>query len=322
MLHRQDAEGDFYRMLSKRAPGGAGFAGASGGEYVITAGGEMLSRARSESIAQGWQRFQELPEASRKPEVGELGKIDAKWPVPPPGSLIVRVYQTRLERDPQQRLRQPAKFRSFSWGCYEPGRDTVWLTAAECQSLAPPDLKTGDRFAFPDALGARIARSALRDLSETNGVTWDDHAVRSLEWTLTVEEASAAQTRLRLDGSVSLRNDPVAVMVECTKSLAKRSLAGERFQASPSTEDVPTAGFDANVLGHLTYDRKQRTFTRFDIVALGDYTGLHLNPDYRKAQDSYYYVIGSMPLGIGFEIAPQGQVVLPLVRWRELYSGF
>jgi len=321
MLHRQDAEGEFFRLVRKQAPSGAGFAGASGGEYVITASGKMLSRARVSSFIKGLEEFNKLPEADRKPPVGEMGKIDPKSPVPPPGGVIVRVYQTRLERDADNNLRQPAKFRSFSWGCYEPGRDTVWLTEAECQSLVPANLKKGEQLRFPPALGDRIARSALRDLSETNGVTWDPNAVRSLEWTLTVEDASASQVRLCLKGSVSLRNDPVLAVVECTKGLAKRGLAGERFQAPPNEEDLPTPRFDARVLGYLDYDRAKQAFTRFDVVALGDYVGIHINPDYQKPKQPYYFVIKPMPVGIAFEIAPPGQGVLPHVRWRELYSG-
>jgi hypothetical protein len=322
MLHRQDAEGDFFRQLRSQAPQyGAGFAGASGGEYVITAGGKMLSRARESTLVQGLENFKKLPEAERKPAVGELGRIDPKWPLPPPGGLVLRVYQTRLEHDAQGELRQPAKFRSFSWGCYEPGRDTVWLTEAECKSLLPAKVKQGDQITFPPALGDRIARSALVDLSETNGVTWETGAVRARELTLTVEAATDTETCLRLNGSISLRNDPVAAMVQCTKALAKRSHAGERFEAPPSEDESPTPRFDARVLGYLTYDRKKQAFTRFDVVALGDYVGIHINPDYQKPGQPYFYVIKSMPLGIVLEIAPPGQVVLPILRWRELYSG-
>jgi hypothetical protein len=322
MMHRQDAEGEFYRQLARQAPGGAGFAGASGGEYVITAGGKMLSKARMSSFIHGLAEFKKLPEAERKPPVGELGKIDPKWPVPPPGGLVVRVYQTRLERDPRDNLRQPAKFRSFGWGCYEPGRDAVWLAEEECRALVPANPRKGDQGPFPAALGDRIARSALRDLSETNGVTWDRNAVRSLRWTLTVEDVSAGQIRLCLSGSVSLRNDPLPAQVECTKGLARRSHAGERFQAPPSDDASPAPRFDARVLGYLTWDREKHAFSRFDIVALGDYVGLWINPDYARPGQHYTYVIRSMPLGISFEIAPPGQVVLPLIRWRELYSGF
>ena len=137
-----------------------------------------------------------------------------------------------------------------------------------------------------------------------------------------MEEATAGSTRLRLEGSVALRNDPQSAQVEATKILAKRSLAGERFQAPPNEDPAPAPQFDARVLGYLTYDREKRVFTRFDVVALGDYVGLCINPDYAKPGQPYYYVIKSMPLGIAFEIAPSGQAVLPLVRWRELYSGF
>jgi hypothetical protein len=321
MWHRQDAEGDFFRQVRNQAPAGAGFAGASGVEYVITASGKMLSRARDSSIVEGFEEFKKLPDADRKPTVAALGKIDPKWPVPPPDGVIIRVYQTRLERDSHDNLRQPAKFRSFSWGCYEPGRDTVWLTEAECKSLFPASLKQGDQFPFPAALGDRIARSALRDLSETNGVTWDANAVRARELTLTVDAMSDTEARLRVNGSVSLKNDPAPDVVQCTKALAKRSRAGERFQVPPSEEDLPTPRFDARVVGYLTYDRQKQMFTRFDIVALGDYVGVHMNPDYQKPDQPYYYVIKSMPLGVAFEIAPPGQVVLPILRWRELYSG-
>ena len=67
MLHRQDAEGEFFRLVRKQAPAGAGFAGASGGEYVITASGKMLSMARVSNIVKGLEEFNKLPEADRKP---------------------------------------------------------------------------------------------------------------------------------------------------------------------------------------------------------------------------------------------------------------
>jgi hypothetical protein len=60
------------------------------------------------------------------------------------------------------------------------------------------------------------------------------------------------------------------------------------------------ARFDGQVLGYLSYDRDKKTFTRFDVVALGEYVGPLLNPYRNEDRQSFYH-----------EIARPGLVVPP-----------
>lgn len=73
---------------------------------------------------------------------------------------------------------------------------------------------------------------------------WRPEEIRSRELTLTVESASTAEIRLRLTGSVSLKRE---------------------------TGKFPY-GYDARLLGKLVYDRGPKAITRFDVLAVGDWT--------------------------------------------------
>ena len=55
-------------------------------------------------------------------------------------------------------------------------------------------------------------------------------------------------------------------------------------------------GYDARLTGLLTFDPKKKAFTRFDVVAIGDYWG----GDYEGGR---FKRPGRTPLGISFELA-------------------
>lgn len=86
-----------------------------------------------------------------------------------------------------------------------------------------------------------------------------------MELKLTVESASAAEIRLRLVGSVSLKREK-----------------GEF-----------TYRYEPALLGQLAFDRAKDRFVRFDLLALGEWTW-----DYRPGQPRDL-------LGIALEIAPR-----------------
>ena len=73
---------------------------------------------------------------------------------------------------------------------------------------------------------------------------WRPEEIRSRTLTLTVEAESPAELRLRLSGKVSLKKEK---------------------------GNFPY-GYDAEYSGVLVYDRKKEAFTRFDVLALGDWT--------------------------------------------------
>jgi hypothetical protein len=300
--HRQDAEGVFFRSL---APGESKFTGASGRIHGMTASGKFLcanSSCRDCSPAHAWKRWNDLPKAERKPGaivVGELGKVDPKVPAMPAGGLFIQVYQSRLLGEVKGKLQRRTKAETFSWGVYEPGRDSLWLTEAEWKSLVPAEARKGKRFPLPARVADQITWT-LTDVSEANGARWEPRHIRAREMTLTVEEASATAIRLRLEGSVRLAYDPPKTPVRY------------HVRLRPLHHEDPKAfsRYDANLLGHLTYDREKKAFTRFDVVALGEYVGALLNP-YRVEDKQDFYLIKPCPLGVAFELGRAGVIVPP-----------
>jgi hypothetical protein len=309
---RKDAQGDFFRQINKvpfpetnKMPY---FTGASGRIHGMTAGGKFLCAHSPGAICRdcdakaALQSWNNLPERERKPgavQVGDAGKPDANVPTPPPRALILQVFESRLTGDLKGELRRREKHETFSWGEYEPGRDQIWLSESEWKALVPAVFKKGERYPLAAGVAGRMV-ARMTDWSEANGASWQKHHLRGQDLTLTVEDVSATTVRLRLEGSVRLAHDAPEKAVHYHKAL--RPLHHEDPKAF--------ARFDGRVLGYLSYDLKKKAFTRFDVVALGEYVGPLLNP-YRNEDRQNFYLIKPCPLGVSFEIAPPGLIVPP-----------
>ena len=73
---------------------------------------------------------------------------------------------------------------------------------------------------------------------------WRPEEIRSRKLTLTVESVSSTELRLKLSGNASLKKEK---------------------------GNFPYA-YEPEYSGVLVYDRKKESFTRFDVLALGDWT--------------------------------------------------
>ena len=284
------------------------FTGASGRIHGMTASGQFLCTHTPGSVCRDCDpgtalvRWRELFESERKPQairVGAASPTDPKIPAPPAGGLILQVYESRLAGDLDSGLRRRAKHETFSWGEYEPGRDQIWLSQADCQALVPAAPRKGGRSVLPPAVAGRLI-AHLTDWSEANGAHWAPEHVRGHELTLLVEDISASAVRLRLEGSVRMAHDAPTKDVRYHKALR------------PLHHDDPKAfaRCNAQMLGYLTYDLDKKALTRFDVVALGEYVGPLLNP-YRTEDGQTFYLIRPCPLGVSFEIARPGLIVPP-----------
>jgi hypothetical protein len=284
------------------------FTGASGRIHSMTASGKFLCKHTPGAICRdcdpriALKEWNNLPESQRKPGaivVSKPGKIDPKILKPPKDGLILQVFESRLTGDLKGELRRREKHETFGWGTYEPGRDQIWLSKTEWNALAPANPKKGQRFSLPAAVASRmIAR--LTDWSEANGAHWERKHVRSQDLTLAIIDVSATTIRLRLEGSVRLAHD--------APKEAVRYHAPLRPLHHP--DPIAFARYDAQLLGYLVYNRDKKVFTRFDVVALGEYVGPLLNP-YRNNDRQNFYLIKPCPLGVVFEIARPGLVVPP-----------
>jgi hypothetical protein len=317
--HR-DAETDFllkHKVLSDGVRSATGYVGA------ITASGKELARGGMPNT--GLQQFLEaavkafdalppselLPGAMQVPERGPLDSRRLVAVAPPPGALIVRVYNRQLMHEGKHGFRYTvaqdyiAALRDPKLGFVssptesvdryrEPGNDMMWVTKAEWQAMMPTNPRVGQRVPMPLSLCLRIFRFHLdpgRGVSEGQNFAGASAAAGKLQ--LTVEEVSPSAVRLRLDGLVQL---------ESTRDFLKgytspSNLGPGRSQFNPGSPFGHGLWYKPRLLGYLAYDPRKEVFTRFDMVALGEVHG-RPSPENPSAER----LGAENPLGIAFEL--------------------
>jgi hypothetical protein len=275
---RDDAEGRFFRQIADQGPRKGEGGATRQGIYMLTAKGKLLAYKNAgqapdvmrEVLRRGLAEWNKLPAAERRPgaiRVENLPKADPQFSRrPPPGGLVVDVYTRILDRD--------AKGGLCKGSCSTPGgdqaaRDHLWLTEGEWRALVPADAHAGDQVAVPARVADRIIRYHLVDNTRGEPSFWKPEEVRSSEMKLTVEEATGAGVRVRLDGSALLATEP-------DPAKAKR-------------------GFQVRLLGYIHYNAFQKAVDRFDLVAIGDHWG--------GATFTGPARPGRTPLGIAFQLA-------------------
>jgi hypothetical protein len=273
---RDDAEGKFFRSVADQGPRKGRGGSTRQGIYIFTADGKLLAYknagqapdAMRDVLKRGLSEFRKLPAERRKPgaiKVDDAGKADRRYSrTPPAGGLVLKAYTRILGRDGDKYSRGTCK---SEWGD-KAARDHVWLTEKEWKSLIPAVLKKGSKADVPAAVALRIARFHLIDNTRGEPYMWRREDVRKYELTLTVEEASASEVVLRLDGSFLIASRPDAAKAE--------------------------RGYDVRLLGKVRYDRAKKAITAFDVVAVGDHWG---EGTYTRGARP-----GRTPLGVTFEL--------------------
>lgn len=266
------------------------------GFTYLTAGGRKLggdSYLGASGLEKALEEFGKLPEEERKPRVerpADPGSLASVPMAPPPRTLIVNVYFTYLEKD------EKGAFRRALWHVEgqpgtEPGSgagrnqyltfvDKLWLVEAEWRALVPAKPVKGGKVPLPEALQKRIVKYYANDSAHRS--TGD--TLRSAEFSLTVESASAEGVELRLEG---------------------RTATGIPFEAGPSpakgAEAKGLCGAEYAFLGYLHYSAAKDRFDRFDVVAMGEGWG----GTSKQAATTNFYRGGEhrrWPMGQAFEL--------------------
>jgi hypothetical protein len=245
-----------------------------------------------EVLQQGLAKWRKLPASERRPgayKYPDLEKPDLQYVrTPPPGGLIVNVYTRILDHDDKDRLCRGTC--SFAGGD-QAARDHLWLTKAVWQSLVRAATKKGDHFPMPRPLAERLLRFHLVDNTRGEPDFWRPEDVRKAELTWTVEEATPASLRLRLDGSALL--------------------------ATNADPDKARRGYDVRLLGYLHYDRAKGAVDRFDVLAVGDHWGVGTFTGGARP--------GRKPLGVAMELRrgndPADLLPPQAARWLPGYLG-
>jgi hypothetical protein len=301
---------DESRFLEKADCGGQGRVD------IITASGKIVARGELQvgnpkthlaSLQRALKAWAALPEAERTPgaiQVPERGLFDPRRNAakgPPPGTLIVHVYNRQLERTPtgQYRHTVPEDYipalrdpkivgtdqATSLWT--QPANDYLWITQAEAHALMAANATVGQRIDVPRSLTERIFRYHLdpsRGLSENNNFGHVTAKVGTL--TLTVESASESEVRLRLDGFAHLHNPRTGLKTYLSPGVKEHSL----------NRRIPL-DYDPRLLGFIAYHPGRMTLTHFDVIALGDVRG---RPN---GENILAERLGEAnPLGIAFEL--------------------
>lgn len=185
-------------------------------------------------LQESLEKFKRLPVDQRKATVEELpsswkDKV-RPYPQPPAEGIILRQYRRAIHRDARGQMHRQALYHDF-----------LWMTKAEWQSLIPEQPRVGSSFVVPDFLVSRIALNHAQVVASACGLKLSGLPKPML--TVTVEEASLEQLRMRLQGTCKV--------IEHNDSLIN-GIA------------------EYQICGCLNYDIKKKVFTRFDIVGLGD----------------------------------------------------
>lgn len=305
--HFDDAE---CRFLEKADCGGQGRID------IITASGKRVAygelqtgnpKTHLASLERALKAWAALPESERKPgaiKIEERGPLDPRRNAakgPPPGTLIVRVFNRQLGRTAKGEYRHtvPEDYipalrdkkvvgtdqATLLWT--QPANDYLWITQAEAQAMMPADPKPGQRVEVPDSLCVRIFKFHLdpsRGLSENHSFSHVTVAAGKLH--LTVEAVNASDVRLRLDGFAHLHNPRTGLKTYLSQSVKEHS----------KNLRIPL-DYDPRLLGYLTYDPAKKMMKRLEIVALGDVRG---RPNGEN-------IVGERlgdanPLGVAFEL--------------------
>jgi hypothetical protein len=187
------------------------------------------------------EKFRQLSPEKRTASIAELpsswkGKALAN---PPAGGLILKQYNRGFHRDAEGKMHSDGQVLHH---------DSLWMTRAEWQSLVPEQPRVGDSRTVPAFLVSRLGVHHASAFG-ANGVKISATPKPTL--TLTVEDASPDQIRLRLQGSL---------------------------QTSEYVAPIKVGVIDYQVFGCLHYDVKKKTFSRFDMVAVGDISGTSSPP--------------------------------------------
>jgi hypothetical protein len=255
----------------------------------MTSTGRLLSgsvkdrNSLAEGLRQVLKEYAKLPETERRAD--KVAGEEKPVPAPPPGGLVLTIYDRPLGRDEKGRYRLPEGRDLGGLRTEAPHgqRGSLWLTREECQSLVPANPRKGETHKVPPKLARRLGLYGL--WPQTLWVveqTWQPDSVRALDLTATVEKVSDQAVHLRLDGSVLLTGQGPLKLWPTGKVLK-------------TVENR----YDARLHGVLVYDRAGKKITRWDMVALGDYSGCWFagHKGWKEATRE-----APLPLGFAFEV--------------------
>lgn len=267
---------------------------SSGYMSCVSASGKLLGRQPTADVLEA---FQALPASEREPgavQVPPLPEADRVIPAPPADGLVLRVHARFLAKDKSGELRA-ADVTDFplmvespgtqrTWKTFlQPNTEFMWLTSRESQSLIPANPESGMKLNVDADLVQRMARFHLTPQRATTseGGIIRQSSVKSASLDVVVTEVTADRIRMKAEGRIHWGSDYEPELATTPNGPLKQ-------------------GFETLIMGRLEYDRRNKVWTRFDLVAPGEVWGR-----WGDANGNSMVVErpGRGPFGFAFELA-------------------
>lgn len=272
----QDTKGEFFCLVAEQGHYGGQTKPTTTrqGLYTCTVAGELLASINTrdgdevaEMMRQALEKWHQKPDRSTEkvPSGYDHDPREGRWQYPADG-LVLNLYVRDL-------LRESGKIDS-RWNL-----DHVWFTRDEVSSLILENMVIGKSYPIPEHLAKRIAKLHLVDIARGESPRWQSNDLKQVKIALTVEEITASQVTLRLEGTVQNEAPP---------TLYINPFSNQKV-------DMPR-GIKLQLLGYLTYNRKAGTFEKFDAIAIGLRWGA-------TAFNARFDDLGPAPIGFAFELA-------------------
>ena len=292
----QEAWKRFYVAKSRREEGSGWLRGSQ--LVLMTSTGRLLEgtvkdrdgmAAALQEVLQGYSK---LKEGERR--ASSVDGDVVPQPPPPRGGLVLTIYDRPLGRDKDGHYHFPEGEDLGGFRTHAPHgqRSSLWLTEAECKSLAPQNPQVGQSQDVAKKLAKRIALYGL--VPQTLWVVeenWKPNSVLEQELKLTVTEVIAQSVQMRLHGSVLLSGP--GVLHEWPEHKFIKNIENR---------------YDARLEGVLVFDRVQEKIVRWDMAALGNFSGRWFagNSGWKEATAS-----APLTLGFAFELDDEAYALPP-----------
>lgn len=227
--------------------------------------------------------YSKIPETERRGK--EVGGEIKPQPTPPEGGLVLTIYDRPLGHDAKGGYRHPVgpDLGGLRTEAPHGQRGSLWLKEEEWKSLLPKEPRKGDTFPIPAKLAKRIWLYGL--VPQSLWVVeemWTPDAVKEGELHATVTDVDEKTVRVRLHGSVLLSSPGVLHTWPDRKFIKKIENR-----------------YDARLEGEIVFDRVRNEVTRFNLTALGDFTGRWFagNKGWKEAASD-----APLPVAFAFEL--------------------
>ncbi len=256
------------------------------GQFVTTTEGELLGSRHVrdpdqllEMMEQALENWEHRETQQGWFQIGEVEGPDTRfaWAYPEDG-LVLHLGVKDL---PRQVEAQPWRIPDSH------NQDYVWISREEMFSVVPPDAAAGDSFPMPEGVVRRLVRFHLIDSVRGETSPWPSEALRDVEMRLTVTGVTGARVDLALSGHAVLCEEGDWCTFPPRESVYQR---GEMCCV------IRERGFDAKLLGYLSFDRQAERFSRFDLAAVGSRWGATTFNNRRED-------VEPAPMGIAMTIA-------------------